>query len=358
MPMNHDQGRPSKRWYKLCFIPTIGDSSDDSDTESVVIARRTPTQTSLWEQPSPPPSPPNLESDINWPSPLLPPPPLPSLPPSPPPTLPSFSPLVLQRRSSLSPPSPNLEPQINWDSDYFPPPSPPQTSLRPSSPLVPLQFQAANQEPQINLRSSPPPPPNPELRINWQYPPPPPFFPLPNLEPQLNWYSSPPSPTVTTQDRPNNDKSEFLRIPDSVMNAIHMVRISELNLTDELSQCPICMEEFKLGDEACQLPCNHTYKFECLLRWLNNSETCPVCRLQLNGFEGQGSSNNIGDDDDDSLDLEPQIPSQVINSLEDHSQLTEDSAGDNSDEADYDSACDDLNDIWFGNYQSSQSLQI
>jgi hypothetical protein len=278
---------------------------------------------------------------------------------------------VLQRRSSLSPPSPNLEPQINWDSDYFPPPSPPQTSLRPSSPLVPLQFQAANQEPQINLRSSEPPPPpsppNPELQINWHSPPPPPprpFLPLPrtlpNLEPQINWYSPLTSLSVTTQDRPNNDKSEFLRIPDSVMNAIHMVTISELNLIDELSQCPICMEDFKLGDEACQLPCNHTFKFECILRWLNNSETCPVCRLQLNGFEGQSSSHNIvDDDDDDSLDLELPIPPQVINSLEDHIEFSEDgAAGDNSDEAEYDSACDDLNDNWFGNYQSNHSLQI
>jgi hypothetical protein len=293
--------------------------------------------------------------------------------------MPSFSPLVLQRRSSqsqssLSPPSPNLEPEVNWysDSDYSPPPSPPQPSLRPSSPLVSLQFQAANQEPQINLRSSEPPPPpsppNPELQINWHSPPPPPprpFLPLPrtlpNLEPQINWYSTLTSPSVTRQDRPNNDKSEFLRIPDSVMNAIHMVTISELNLIDELSQCPICMEDFKLGDEACQLPCNHTFKFECILRWLNNSETCPVCRLQLNGFERQGSSHNIvDDDDDDSLDLEPQIPSQVINnSLEDHFEFSEDgAAGDNSDEAEYDSACDDLNDNWFGNYQSNHSLQL
>ncbi|CAJ2648465.1 unnamed protein product [Trifolium pratense] len=279
MPMNHDQDRPSKRWYKLCFIPTIDDSSDDSDTESVVIARRTSTHTSSWEQeqPSPPPSPPNLESQINLlspPLPLPPPPPPPLLP-----TLPSLPQLVLQRRS---------------------------------------------------------------------------FQPLTS-----------PSPTATTQDRPDNDKTEFLQIPDSVMNAIHMVRITELNLIDELSQCPICMDEFELGDEACQLPCNHTFKFECMLRWLNNSESCPVCRLQLNGFERQGSSYNIGDDDDDdSLDLEPQIQPQVINSLEDHiqfsphSQVIDDGAGDNSDEAEYDSACDDLNDIWFGNYQSSHSLQI
>jgi len=107
------------------------------------------------------------------------------------------------------------------------------------------------------------------------------------------------------------------------------------------------MEEFRLGDRACQLPCNHTFKFDCILRWLNTSKTCPVCRLQLDGFEGQGSSYSILDDEE-SLDLEPQIPPQVTNSLQNlfqsslDSQVTEDDAGENSDEAEYDSACDEL----------------
>lgn len=345
--MNHGHGQQSRRWYKLCFVPTSSDSSDDSDTESVVIAPSTPTQTSTWQQSSPPylpPSPPNPEPQINW-----------SFPPPPPPP-PSFfllSPPLVRLQFQAT----NLEPQINRHSPPPPPPPPPFSLLSP--PLVRSQFQATNPEPQTNWQSSQqPPPPSPPLE-RWDE-----MFPLMDNV----------SPSVIEQRHPEDDQSVCLRIPDSVINAIRRVRISELHERDKLSHCPICMEEFKLDDKACQLPCKHTYKFECILRWLNSNKTCPICRLRLDGWEGQGSSYNIGDDDDNnSLDLEPPIlpPVIITNSLEDllqfspHSQVTEDVGGDNSaDEAEYDSACDYLGDsyedgeIVSSNYQSNRSSQI
>ncbi|CAK8537288.1 unnamed protein product [Lathyrus sativus] len=325
MPMNHGQSQQSTRWYRLCFMPT-SDSSDDSDTESVVIAPSTSTQTSTWQQPSPP----HPEPDINWLT-------LPS--PPPPPFFTLLTPL--QRSSqmpSLSPPlspPPNPEPQLN--SNWYFQPVPHPLSLF-------THLEAANSEPRINMQSlqpplSPPPPPLSQDSRVTIYP-----------------FTDNVFPPLIDQVRPGINQSEFFRIPDSVINAIHMVTVSELHERDELSQCPICMEEFKLGDQACQLACNHRYKFECILRWLNNNTTCPVCRLQLEGFVGQDSCYNINDnggddDDDDSLDLEPQIPPPQINIiLEDLfqfsplSQVTEDGADHNSDEGAYDSACDDLGD--------------
>ncbi|XP_058772155.1 uncharacterized protein LOC131645991 [Vicia villosa] len=335
MPMNNGQSQQSTRWYKQCFMPTSGDSSDDSDTESVVIAPCTSTHTSIWQEPSPPHSPPHPEPDIDWLP--LPPPPPPDIDrlPLPPPPPPPFLPLTPLQRSSQMPslwqplsPSPNPVPQLNW-----------------------------------NWRTPPPPPPPPVLLTTLALQPPP---------PRNNG-----SPSVIEEVRPGVNQTEFLRIPDSVINAIQMVTISELHESDELSQCPICMEDFKLGDQACQLPCNHRYKFECILRWLNNNTTCPVCRLQLEGFVGEGSCYNINDDgdgdgdhDDDSLDLEPQIPPPEVNiSLEDlfqfspRSHVTENGADHNSDEGDYDSACDDLGDAHedgerFGNNSSSRNSQI
>jgi len=330
MPMNHGQSQQSTRWYKLCFIPTIGDSSDDSDTESVIIAPSTPT-------PHPAPSPPSPELEINWLCPPPPPPPLPFFTPSrlsvrsvPPLQFHTANsePQINQRSSqpSLLPSQPsNPEPQINWS---FPPPPPPPF-FPPSPTLLPLEFPASNPEPRVNLQYSQPLPPPP----------------LPPQDPWNHFINT--FPSLTTQGQSDDDQSEFLRIPDNVIDAIHMVRISKLHLKDDLSHCPICMEEFKLGDQACQLPCNHIFKFECILCWLNTSKTCPVCRLQLDGFVGQGSSYDIGDDEE-SLDLEPQIPLQVTNSLQNlfqssvDSQVTEDDAGENSDEAEYDSACDEL----------------
>ena len=44
--------------------------------------------------------------------------------------------------------------------------------------------------------------------------------------------------------------------------------------------CTICLEEFPVGLEVIQLPrpCCHMYHQDCIIRWLRNSNTCPLCR--------------------------------------------------------------------------------
>jgi len=137
----------------------------------------------------------------------------------------------------------------------------------------------------------------------------------------------------------------------NAMNALSRVRVSEM---DKFSLCPICMNEFKVCDQAYRLPCNHTFCSECILRWLDTSKTCPVCRLQLNGY----SFDTINDYNDfnEFLSLSPSPPSSII--LDDSPQrseyfyesshylapVVENSASGNTDEADYDSACDELGD--------------
>ena len=117
-------------------------------------------------------------------------------------------------------------------------------------------------------------------------------------------------------------------------------------LRDELSHCPICLEDFEVGDTVCMLPCNHAYRLVCILRWLETSRTCPVCRLEL----GEGSHHravenrsqipppppppplwNIGMHFDFFQGLEP----EEVSSARDH----------NSEEAEhYDSARDEIDD--------------
>lgn len=43
-------------------------------------------------------------------------------------------------------------------------------------------------------------------------------------------------------------------------------------------QCPVCLEDFEPGSEAVQLPCNHLYHEECLKPWMEEHNTCAVCR--------------------------------------------------------------------------------
>ncbi|KAJ7956363.1 putative RING/U-box superfamily protein [Quillaja saponaria] len=46
-------------------------------------------------------------------------------------------------------------------------------------------------------------------------------------------------------------------------------------------QCVICLEEILVGSEASGLPCLHAYHDNCILKWLKNSNFCPLCRFQM-----------------------------------------------------------------------------
>lgn len=78
-----------------------------------------------------------------------------------------------------------------------------------------------------------------------------------------------------------NDREGPPPAPDSAINALPNVKISEAHLMNDSHCCPICMEEFKVGGEAREMPCNHIYHADCILPWLRLHNSCPVCRHEL-----------------------------------------------------------------------------
>lgn len=47
------------------------------------------------------------------------------------------------------------------------------------------------------------------------------------------------------------------------------------------TECTICIEEMHVGDEAATLPCKHWFHEECVILWLKEHNTCPICRTPL-----------------------------------------------------------------------------
>lgn len=61
-------------------------------------------------------------------------------------------------------------------------------------------------------------------------------------------------------------------------------KLDEQMLGPELKgECTICIDEMSLGEEAVVLPCKHWFHEECVVLWLKEHNTCPICRAPIEG---------------------------------------------------------------------------
>lgn len=47
------------------------------------------------------------------------------------------------------------------------------------------------------------------------------------------------------------------------------------------TKCAICLGDYVAGEELMILPCTHNFHRTCLQHWLQQSNTCPVCRREV-----------------------------------------------------------------------------
>ena len=56
------------------------------------------------------------------------------------------------------------------------------------------------------------------------------------------------------------------------------------------AECTICISEVTRGEQVVSLPCKHWFHDECVVMWLKEHNTCPVCRNPIEGGGGEGSA--------------------------------------------------------------------
>ncbi|KAI4305737.1 hypothetical protein L6164_029085 [Bauhinia variegata] len=64
----------------------------------------------------------------------------------------------------------------------------------------------------------------------------------------------------------------------SFINSLLKVRV----VGDDDACCSICLDKFgDLTSEVVGTPCSHAFHQDCILRWLKNHWSCPLCRYQV-----------------------------------------------------------------------------
>lgn len=56
------------------------------------------------------------------------------------------------------------------------------------------------------------------------------------------------------------------------------------------AECTICIDEMHEGDEVTVLPCKHWFHGDCVVLWLKEHNTCPICRAPIEKRDGNGGS--------------------------------------------------------------------
>ncbi|KAF8005770.1 hypothetical protein BT93_K0143 [Corymbia citriodora subsp. variegata] len=67
----------------------------------------------------------------------------------------------------------------------------------------------------------------------------------------------------------------------SVIENLPTIVLGQGDVEKNEGLCPVCKDEFEVGEKAIDLPCSHRYHSDCILTWLRMRNTCPVCRSEL-----------------------------------------------------------------------------
>ena len=93
----------------------------------------------------------------------------------------------------------------------------------------------------------------------------------------------------STSTLPTNNRLTHREIENNVSTIAYSADETE-------TRCPISFEDFCVGESICKInTCGHIFKREPLYQWLNNHNTCPVCRANVLSTTSNTQANIINE---------------------------------------------------------------
>lgn len=83
---------------------------------------------------------------------------------------------------------------------------------------------------------------------------------------------------MSDTNRYGNPPASKKAIEELVTFEVNVRKIKEFGIENS---CAVCKEIYELKQHCIQMPCQHHFHKDCLLPWLKERNSCPVCRKEL-----------------------------------------------------------------------------
>ncbi|KAL2651664.1 hypothetical protein R1flu_019792 [Riccia fluitans] len=112
------------------------------------------------------------------------------------------------------------------------------------------------------------------------------------------------------QQLAENDPNRYGAPPAArtAVEAMPTIHITSEHLGTDAAQCAVCKDDFELGSYVRQMPCKHMYHSDCILPWLAQHNSCPVCRYEMPTDDAEYNQSRV------SQNPNPQAPASAPNS--------------------------------------------
>jgi hypothetical protein len=92
--------------------------------------------------------------------------------------------------------------------------------------------------------------------------------------------------------------------PQATIDSLQISEYATIKVDDD-AQCTVCCEQFKDEQLVVKLPCKHIFcEGACILEWLKNNDSCPLCRAQVSSEADNKAADNANGDEEMSSAVE------------------------------------------------------